>query len=246
MTKRDKPMSVGSLPPVDVFVDWVITKSNPKQAQPLMQGLRIVYENNPLLPKSIINYAQKNGFIITEFSEETGVTEKPEEIYSLPPMPVFSATSVKDFSFELLTYLDLNADKDADIKVFDINKDGFNLSIKADVLVTSADKRYIIYSRNLPQQFVDSLQKAGTEIIFIADNDSPKVIMEKILPSFNITFSSGSFTFAGIDKNQAPYVLRFSGTKIKTDNDLYIVDFEIDQGLRSLLREVWTANIARY
>jgi hypothetical protein len=246
MTKREKPMTIGSLPPVDLIVDWVITKSNSKQSQPLLQGLCIVYGNNPLLPKSIKNYAQKNGLIITEFSEEIGIVGKPEEIYSLPSMPVFPTTSVKDFSYALISYLGFKADKDTEVKVFDIVKDGFNLSIKADVLVKSANKRYIIYSRNLPVQFVNALKKARYEVLFVAENDSPKIIMEKILPSFNITFASGFFTFSGIDKNQAPYVLNFQGTKIKTDNDLYIIDFEIDQGLRSLLREVWMANIARY
>ena len=246
MTKRDKPLTIGSLPPVNVMVDWVITKSNSKQLPPLMQGLCTVYGSNPLLPKSIKNYAQKNGLVITEFSEETGVVGKPEEIYSLPPMPVFPATSVKDFSYALISNLGFKAEKDADIKVFDIVKDGFNLSIKADVLVKSADKQYIIYSRNLPVQFVNALKNTGYEILFVAESDSPKIIMEKILPSLNITFSSGLFTFSGIEKNQPPYVINFQGTKIKTDNDLYIIDFDIDQGLRSLLREVWAANVARY
>ena len=246
MTKRETPMTIGSLPPVNLIVDWVITKSNSKQSKRLMQGLCIVYGNNPLLPKSIKNYAQKNGLIITEFSEETGIVGKPEEIYSLPPITALPKASVKDFSYALISYLGFKADKDIEVKVFDIVKDGFNLAIKADVLVKSADKRYIIYSRNLPVQFVNELKKAGYEIVFVAENDSPKIIMEKILPRFNITFASGIFTFSGVDKNQAPYVLSFQGTKIKTDNDLYIIDFEIDQGLRSLLREVWAANIARY
>ena len=246
MTKRETPLTIGSLPPVDLIVDWVITKSNSKQSKLLMQGLCIVYENNPLLPKSIKNYAQKNGLIITEFSEKTGIVGKPEEIYSLPPMPVFPKASVKDFSYALMSYLGFKADKDTEVKVFDIVKDGFNLSIKADVLVKSADKKYIIYSRKLPVQFVNELKKAGYEVVFVAENDSPKSIMGKILPVFNITFASGFFTFSGIDKNQAPYILSFQGTKINTDNNLYIIDFEIDQGLRSLLREVWTADIARY
>jgi hypothetical protein len=246
MTKRETPMTIGSLPPVDLIVDWIITKANSKQSQPLMQGLSIVYGNNPLLPKSIKNYAQKNGLIITEFSEETGVVGNPEEIYSLSPMHIFPTTSVKDFSYALISYLGFKADKDAEVKVFNIVKDGFNLSIKADVLVKSAGKRYIIYSRILPAQFVSALEKAGYEVIFVAEDDPPKTIVEKILPCLNATFASGLFTFSGVDKNQAPYVLSFQGTKIKTDTNLYIIDFEIDQGLRSLLREAWAANIARY
>jgi LysM repeat protein len=246
MTKRENPTTIGVLPPVEIIVDWMIVKAAPKQALPLMQGLRLVYENNLLLPKAVKNYSQKNGLIITEISEETGLVGKPEEIYSLPPMPVFPTTSAKDFSYALVSNLGLSADKDADIKIFDTAKDGFNLSIKADVLVKYQNKKYIIYSRNLSQQFINVLKKAGNEIIFVADNDPPKNIMEKILRSFNISFASGNFTFSGIDKNQAPYTLNFSGTKIKTDKDLYVIDFNIDHELRGLLKEAWSANIAKY
>jgi LysM repeat protein len=246
MSKRDKSLTIGTLPPVEFFVDWIIVKTNAKEAQALTQGLRIIYENNLLLPKAVKNYARKNGVIITEISEESGLIGKPEEIYSLPPMPVYPTTSAKDFSYALISNLGFNADKDVDVKIFDTAKDGVNLSIKADVLVKDGNKKYVIFSRNLTQQFITVLKQAGYEIIFVADNEAPKNIMEKILRAFNITFASGYFTFSGMDKNQAPYTMSFSGTKIKTDKDLYVIDFEIDQELRGLLREVWSANIARY
>ena len=246
MTKSEKPMTIGAYPPVEVIVDWVIVSTLPKQTQPIKQGLRLVYENNLLLPKSIKNYSQKNGLIITEISDETGIVGKPEEVYSLPPMPVFPTTSAKDFSYALVSYLGLNAEKDVDIQMFDTVKDGFNLSIKADVLVKNENKKYIIYSQGLSQQFVTALKQAGTELIFVSDNDTPKNIMENILHGLNISFTSGYFTFSGKEKNQAPYALNFSGTKIKTDNDLYVIDFDIDQELRGLLQEVWSANIAKY
>jgi hypothetical protein len=246
MTKSEKPMTIGAFPPVEVIVDWVIVNTLPKQAQPIKQGLRLVYENNLLLPKSIKNYSQKNGLIITEISEETGIVGKPEEVYSLPPMPVFPTTSAKDFSYALVSYLGLSAEKDVDIQMFDAKKDGFNLSIKADVLIKNENKKYIIYSQSLSPQFANSLKQAGNELIFVNDNDDPKNIMEKILHGLNISFTSGNFTFSGKEKNQAPYSLNFIGTKIKTDKDLYVIDFDIDQDLRGLLQEVWSANIAKY
>ena len=246
MTKSEKPMMIGAYPPVELIVDWVIFNTLPRQAQPLKQGLRLVYENNLLLPKSIKNYSQKNGFIITEISGESGIVGKPEEVYSLPPMPVFPTTSVKDFSYALVSNLGLNAEKDVDIQMFDTVKDGFNLSIKADLLVTNENKKYIIYSQNLSQQFANSLKQAGNELIFVNDNDAAKNIMENILHGLNISFTSGDFTFSGTEKNQAPYALNFIGTKIKTDKDLYVIDFDIDQELRGLLQEVWSANIAKY
>jgi LysM repeat protein len=246
MAKRDIPATAGSLPPLEVFVDWTIVGTNPRQARPLMQGLRLVSGNNSLLPKAIKDYARKNGLIITEIDEEAGLTGKPEEIYSLSPLPVFPAKAAKDFSYALVTYLGFVADKDIDVKVFDMAKDGFNLSIKVDVLVKNNGASSIIYSRSLPQQFINVLRGAGYKLIFVADSDSPKKTMERILSSLAIPFASGYFTFSGANKNQAPYTFGFAGTKIKAGKDHYIIDFEIDQGLRGLLGESWSAGIARY
>jgi hypothetical protein len=70
--------------------------------------------------------------------------------------------------------------------------------------------------------------------------------MENILHSLNISFTSRNFMFSGLEKKQAPYALNFNGTKIKTDKDLYVIDFDFDQELRGLMQEVWSANIAKY
>lgn len=246
MTKRDTPISAGSNPPLEVIVDWLITKTDSKQKTPLMQALRFVPENNSLLPKAIKYYARKNGLIITEIDGEKGLAGKPEEIYSLPAMPVFPATSAKDFSYALVTHLGFSANKDADVKIFNVAKDGFNLSIKADLLINNADKKYIIYSRILPLQFINIFKEKGYGLIFVDGSESPKIIMEKILPGLAIPSTYGYFSFSGVDKNQASFTFGFTGTKIKTDKDQYIIDFAIDDGLRSLISELWQASFARY
>jgi LysM repeat protein len=244
MIKSDKPLILGAMPPVEVIVDWVIVKSLPQQPPQTIQGLRSIYENNLLLPRSVKNYYQKNGLIITEISDETGIVGKPEEVYALPPAPVFPTTSAKDFSYALVSYLGLSAEKDVDIQIFDTVKDGFNLSLKADVLVKKENKKYIIYSQNISQQFTNALRQAGNETIFVSDSDSPRNMMENILRNLNIPFTSGNFIFSGLDKSQAPYTLKFSGTKI--NQNLFVVNFDMDQGLRGLLQEVWSVNIAQY
>jgi LysM repeat protein len=247
MARRDIPATAGSLPPLNVFLDWTISPTNlRKQAQPFMQGLRLVSGDRSLLPKAVKDYARKNSLIVTEIDEETGITGKPEELYSLSPLPVFPAKTAKDFSAALMNYLGFAADRDVDIKVFDMAKDGFNLSIKADVLVKNNGTSYIIYSSNLPQQFINVLRKARYELIFITGADSPNKMMEKILGRMAVPYASGYFTFSGTDKNQTPYTFGFAGTKIKTGKDHYIIDFDIDQGLRGLIGESWSADIARY
>ena len=246
INKAQKPVSLGSLPPLEVMVDWVIAKKGVNTSSSKIQGLRFVYENSPLLPRAIINLARQHSLIITEISMEKGLVGKPEEIYSLPAMTILPKSSASNFSFALLSYLNIPGEKDVDVRVFNIAKDGFNLSIKADIVVTRGEKKTIFFSRDLPPQFVNILQKAGNDLIFISDKDEPAKNMEKILRGFNFIFTSGYFTFSGLDKNQPPYNFGFSGAKIKTDKDTYVVNFDFNQELRGLMQEAWSANIVRY
>jgi hypothetical protein len=246
MTKQSKPVTIGSPLTAEFFVDWIITKTDTKQARSLMQGLRILYGENSLFPKALKNYSRKNGFILTEISAQNGIVGKPEEIYSLPPMVVYPSTSAKDFSYALLSNIGLNPEKDVDIKVFSTEKDGINLSIKADLIAKDTQSQYVIYSRELSPQFINVLTQAGNKLVFVNSNESPKNTMETVLRALNITFVNGYFTFSGADKKLAPFTLNFNGTKIKTSKDLYVIDFDIDHEIRGLLQEIWAANIARY
>ena len=243
--KSEKPLTIGTSPTIEIMVDWLIVKPIPRQqSKTVVQGLRPIDENSILLPKSVKNYAQRNGLFITEFSEATGIVGKPDEIYSLPPIPVFPTNSAKDFTYALVTQLGLSAQKEFDIQLFDTVRDGFNLSLKADVLITKDNKKYVVYSQPLSQQFINALKQAGDETIFVSDGDSPKTIMESVLGGIEIPFSYEHFVFSGPEKNQAPYVLKFTGTKI--NQDFYVVGFDMDSELRGLLQEVWSVKIARY
>jgi len=111
---------------------------------------------------------------VTEISEEIGIVGKPEEIYALAPVPVFPTTSVKDFAFALLAQLGVTTEKDVEVQLFDAAKDGFNLSIKVDVLLTDKNKKYVIYSQNLSEQFIYALKEAGHEPIFVNESASPQ------------------------------------------------------------------------
>lgn len=246
ITKAQNPVAVGSTPSLEMIMDWLITKKGSKSSSAKTQGLRFVYENSTLLPRAIVNYARRNSFIITEISPEKGLVGKPEEIYSLPPATILSTASTRDFSRDLLSYLNIPAEQDIDVAVFNIDKDGFNLSIKADIVVKRGEKKTIIFSRHLPPQFVNILEKAGNELIFISDQDEPLKKMEKILNGFHIAFAPGYFTFSGLEKNHPPYSFGFNGAKIKTDKITYVVNFDFNQELQGLMQEAWSANIIRY
>jgi LysM repeat protein len=246
IVKSNKPVSVGSRPSLNVVVDWIISAKNKKTSPSTIQALRFVDANSNLLPRALVKYAAQHSLIITEISSGKGLAEKPEEIYSLPPKTLLPRSPVRDFSHALLASLNIQAEKDVDVKVFDIKHDGYNLSIKADVEATYGGKKYLIFSRNLSPEYINMLQKSGNQLIFVSDRDEPAKNMEKILRGFNVNFTSGNFTFSGLEKNQPPYTLGFSGTRIKTDKELYVVNFDFNNDLRGLMQETWSAGIIQY
>lgn len=231
---------------MEVLFDWIITKKEIKTPSRHIQGLRFIDQNDALLPRAIVNYARQNLLMITEISPEKGVVEKPQELYSLPPVTTLPVSSARDFCLALLAYLNVQGEKDADVSVFNIEKDGFNLSIKADMAVSQDDKKTLVFSRSLPEQFTEILQKNGNKLIFLSNEDDPARNMEKILQGFNFVFTSGYFSFSGLDKNQPPYQFGFNGTKIKTDKNIYVVNFDLNRELRGLMHENWQADIVRY
>jgi LysM repeat protein len=244
--KAEKPLTVDSQPDVEIPVDWLINRKSTAQPPKTIQGLRLVYQNHDFLPRAITHFARANSLILTEFSPSEGLISRQEELYSLPPLKVLPRSPAGDLSLALLSYLKLPAEKDVKIQVFNIEKDGFNLSIKVDVLVVRGEKKTIISSNPLPPEFIQALRRAGHELIFVFDQDDPVTNLEKILRGVNIPFASGYFLFSGTDNNQPPYTIGFQGIKIKTDRDIYVVHFDFYPDLLGLLKEAWSADLVRY
>ena len=161
-------------------------------------------------------------------------------------MTVLPKSPAGELGHALLSYLKLPAEKDAEIRVFNLEKDGFNLSIKVDVLLAQGEKKTVVLSRTLPEEFIHVLRKSGYELIFVSDQDNPATTLEKILRGVNVPFASGYFLFSGTDKNQPPYTIGFQGIKVKADRDIYVVNFDVHPDLLGLLKEAWSATLVRY
>ncbi|MGA2332621.1 MAG: LysM peptidoglycan-binding domain-containing protein, partial [Syntrophales bacterium] len=85
MTRRTTPYTIGAGPPVQLTLDWIITKKT-KGSKPYLQGLSFVSDNSRLLPKPMTQYAERNGMIITEVLDAQSVASSPDEKYALPQM----------------------------------------------------------------------------------------------------------------------------------------------------------------
>lgn len=253
MNKRLQPFIMGENPRIHLLFDWMITKSTPRGegAKPYLQGLSLVTESSLLLPESLITYAQKKGMIITEILDGNPVINTSGVTYTPPEIPIISKTAHPDLVYNLLTTLGYLPVIDADVKIFDMLNDGFDLSLKADLIVKNGDKQIMIQAKKLPQQFINILKSKGTEVHSIEEGDSKRSAVEKTLHAMNIPFSYQDFSFSIPEKalhSKARVTITFPAIKITTEDkgDLYLLDFDMDREIYGLLHDKWGVNIVRY
>lgn len=246
IARSNQPVNIGKTPDVEVMVDWLIFQKDGENIRRPVQGVRIVDPDNHVLPGAIIDYARKSGLVITEISLANGVVERLPQSYSIPEIPAFSISSVKDFSYDLITALGFHAVKNVEIKIYDSDSHKFDFAISADMILKKDEKSYVVFCRAIKPQYVNVLEAKGHVVINVSDKDSPASAMEKILRRFGYLFTNGRFTFSGEDREQAPFRLDFNGVKIKAERDLYIINFEMDPVLNGMLSELWAAQFARY
>ena len=247
MTKLTTPYIIGNSPPLQLSVDWLITKKS-SESIPYLQALSFVTENSQLLPNPIITYAEKNRLTITQIIEGQGIMNAPDEKYTIPQIPALNSSTNIALIDALLNELGYPAVKDTKIGIFDTAREGYNVSINADLLVKKNDKQIIIISKSIPQQFTDNLKKRGIETISLDTGETRKSLMSKILQSMNIPFSFNSFSFSMPDKTNNPKgTIDFPAFKIARDKGhFYLIDFDMDRDIYGILHDRWGVNIVKY
>lgn len=246
MTRRATPYTIGNSPPLQLSVNWIITKKT-EDNKPYLQGLAFISDNSRLLPKPMITYAEKNGMIMTEILDEQGIASTQDENYTLPQMSTMNVSTNTELVNALLNDLGYQTTRDTEVGTLDAAS-GFDLSIKADLLAKKGDKQIIILSKKIPQQFIDSLKTRGTDTISLDREETKKSVIDKVLKAANIPFSFASFSFSIPEKADRPSgTISFPAFKITRDKgDFYLIDFDIDRDIYGLLNNKWEVNIVRY
>ena len=247
MAKSTNPHVIGEAPRTTLALDWLITKKNVSDKS-YSQGLSFINDVSELLPRKLIAYAEKSGTMITEILDGQGVMSAPDEKYALPQLSSLPSRTNVELADALLLLLGYRAVKDSEFTVFETGKEGFNLSMKIDLLVKKGDTHIIFHSKRIPQQYIDNLRNRGTEVAIFEDGEPLKSVIGKILQSINIPFSHDNFIFSFPEKTDSPKA-RISFPAFKTARDkghIYLTEFDIDRDIYSLLRNKREITIFKY
>lgn len=248
MTKEAKPVTLGKNPPIQIMLDWRISKKPSAESKPYSLGLIIISGNSQTLSRSIVAYAERNGLFVSEIIDGRGLVIASDLQYSVPEIPIIAGNSGKDLTYALLLTLGYSPVKDMEVRIFDSVKDGFNLSITADVLVKKGNRQVMIHSKQLPQQFINNLKNSGTDTTFLEEGQSRKSVIEKTLQVMNIPYAFDTFLFSEPEKTSQPRSsIRLPAFKIVRDKgSLYLIDFDMDRDIHALLHNKWEVKIVKF
>lgn len=245
MTKMEKPLFLADEPQVKLFLDWLIAKKAPAGSAVNNLGLIFAADKSQLLPGPALIYAKKKGVTICEILGDKAHINGQNAAGYASTIPQLKGGTNDELLHNFIIFLGLVPLKDREVEIFDTVKDGFNLSIKADLLVKTAGKTVMIHKSKLPQQFIDILRADGTESVYLAPEMSRKAVLNNILSALGIPSHFALYSVPERDE-KARINISFPALKISGDAQYYLIDFEMEGEIGELLLKNWGLKIVRY
>jgi hypothetical protein len=247
MSRVNTPLALTVKPEILVFPDWIIAAKKAVGGVLYRQGLFLLGGSEQPLAAGAGAVLEKNGLVVTEIAE--GSTAAVSAAPTAPPV-IRDLRGLKgiDLAEELLKILNEEPVRNAGVVIFEQARDGFNLSITVDLLLRRGEKRYIIHTKRLPDQFVGILKDQGAEVILLRENAPRRSLIEDILQHLNIPVSFGHFSFRIPEESIRPrLVITFPALRTTAGGEsLYLFDFDVSPDILSLLQGRLGGRVVKY
>lgn len=247
MSEAGNPLTLMQKPEIQVFPDWTITAKKGTVGAPYRQGLFLLGDSEKPLPGEARTFLEKNGLVVTEISGDQAVTGPASQ--KVTPF-VTDLRGLKGIALagQLLKTLGETPVANAEVVIFDHVRDGFTLSLTADLLLRRGEKRFLIHTKRLPDQFVRILEEEGTEVIPIGESASGRPLIEELLRGLRIPVPFGHFSFRVPEAGNRPRLTAtFSALRATPGGEpLYLIDFDMSSDTLAFLHGLTGGRIAKY
>ena len=249
MIRADKPLTLTVKPEILVYPDWIITGKETAGGVTYRQGLFLLDRGERPLPAEARAFLEKSGVAVTEIAEDRAVSSLETPPAALRPVtPDLRGLKGIALAEQLLAALGETPIRNAEVVVFDQARNGFNLSVTADLLIRKGEKRFILHTKRLPEQFLHILREAGTEVIPIGEKDQGRSLVEGVLQGLGIPVSFGYFSFRIPEKGKRPRLTAsFSALRAMNEGEpIYLIDFDVPPASLPFLNGRREGRVVRY
>jgi hypothetical protein len=248
MVRTDKPLELMVKPEILIFPDWLITGKETAGGVTYRQGLFLLDQGEPPLPAEAREFIEKSGVTVTEIAENRSVSSLETPPALRPAMVDLRGMKGIALAEKLLTTLGETPIRNADVVVFDQARNGFNLSVTADLLIRKGEKQFILHTKRLPEQFLNILKEAGKEVIPIGENDQGRSLIEGVLKGLGIPVPFGYFSFRIPEESKRPRLSgSFSTLQVMNEGEpIYLIDFDMPPAVLPFLNGRRGGRVVRY
>ena len=248
ITHVEKPIVLSSNPAITVIPDWMISGSKTPLGAPCRLAVFFLGENEAPLPEPARSFLEKNGLAAAFVSEGRPVSAGSEKAPRLQAewVDLRGARGVA-FTERLLEALGETPRRNVPVDVFKQSVNGFNLSITADLLIHSGQRKLIVHSRKLPEQFVNILADEGFELLLIDQSSGDAAFAEQVLRGAGLPVSRGYFSGRYPREGEKSRLeISFSAVSgASSKGQFYLVDFDMPDWFLSMTNSVGRAVIIR-
>jgi hypothetical protein len=250
MIRQEQPLKIGSQPVLQIPASWTIArKSSIPTIPPHAIALWTKPEGTYGLPEPLKAYAETKGWRILELDQDRIVKPAPDDHILARPVSKLTSTSLIELADDCFRRLGLQTQKNVELKIFDSARDGFDLRVEADLLVSRGERKLIFMSKKLPDQFLSMLRNNGMEVILAMEGETKTSLLEKSFKALNIPCEINIFSLPVSERTETAgtYII-FPALKISTDksNIIYLIDFDLDERMNGFLSEKMGLLVIKY
>jgi hypothetical protein len=248
MIRTDKSLELTAKPEIFIFPDWIITGKETADGKTYRQGLFMLDPGERPLPSEARAFLEKIGFAVTEIAENRAISSVETPPALQPAITDLQALKGIAFAERLLSILGETPIRNAEVVVSDQNRHGFNISVTANLLIRKGEKQFILLTNRLPEQFLQILREAGTEVILIGENDQGRPLIEGVLQGLGIPVSFGHFSFRIPEEGLRPrFTASFPALRtMKEEEPIYLIDFDIPPPVVPFFNGLRGGRVVRY
>lgn len=246
--KTTNPLVIGRLPELRIAAGWLIDERLGSGKRKTNQLVTFIDDKRQALPQEIVDAAGINGLIITDVVIGHGVVAHPQMEHQIYSVVDLQRHAEMDLCEQLLHMLNLNPVRHQDMRIFEKNRDGFDLSIKTDLLVMHNNIKAVFNARPIPVEFKEALKNKDIETVILTPADSRLSIIQKTLFAAKIPFSTNIFSFpVTMQGGKARAVIRFPAVSTLLDGShKYFIDFDMDASIYRFLHNRWGVKLIRF
>lgn len=243
LTKINRQTEIGGSPAVRVFAGWLVSK-RPEIRGAGRYAINFVTERSALLPLPVKDYAQRNGLEIIEILDGLGVTGDGAA-YQPSPVQTLDPGNGLVLANSLLKRLGYAPVEGAEITV--LIGEGLSLSVRAELLLNVEGTRVIITSRGFSDQILNILKERGDRVVFVPEERGRREIIEDITRTIGLPAVWDDFQFSlSRHTGKERGAISLPALRLGGGRELYLVDYDVDSGIESLLYNEWKVKLVRY